>query len=113
MADCIFCQIVSKKIPTKLIAATENFIVIEDIAPKAPVHLLIIPREHIPSLEKTTDAHALLLGAMLLHCQSLAKKFNLSNRGYKVVINTGFEGGQLVPHLHLHFLGGKKIEYSV
>jgi histidine triad (HIT) family protein len=113
MADCIFCQIISKKIPSELIADAENFIVIKDINPKAPVHFLIIPKEHIISLEQTTEAHTVLLGSMLLYCQSLAKKLRLSARGYKVVINTGSEGGQLVPHLHFHFLGGKKLEFSV
>jgi histidine triad (HIT) family protein len=113
MNDCIFCQIIAKQIPSELIKETPDYIVIKDIAPKAPTHLLIISKKHITSLNAADDADQNLLGAMLLASKSLAAQFGLSKRGFKVVINTGQEGGQLVPHLHVHFLGGVPLNFGV
>lgn len=107
MPDCIFCKIVAKEISTELIREASEFIVIKDIQPKAPIHLLIIPKKHIPSLNEATEADQLLLGEMLQQAKLLALDYGLSGRGYKVLINCGREGGQVVPHLHFHFLGGQ------
>jgi len=109
MRDCIFCKIVAKKIPAELIREAAEFIVIKDIQPKAPVHLLIIPKKHIPSMNEVTEADRQLLGQMLEEAKRLAVDYGLSGRGYKVVINCGREGGQMVPHVHFHFLGGQMV----
>jgi histidine triad (HIT) family protein len=109
MADCIFCKIVRKEIPTELIHESEDFIVIKDINPQAPVHLLIISKEHIPSANELETRHQQLVGAMVLQAKELAILFGLQ-AGYKLVINCGSDGGQVVPHLHIHMLGGQKLQ---
>jgi len=108
MADCIFCKIVHKEIQTELIHESEGFIVIKDISPQAPVHLLIISKEHIPSLDELEPRHQQLVGAMVLQAKELAAVFGLPS-GYRLVVNCGPDGGQVVPHLHIHMLGGQKI----
>ncbi|MFA6552842.1 MAG: histidine triad nucleotide-binding protein [Patescibacteria group bacterium] len=108
MPDCIFCKIIRKDIPTELIYESEGFIVIKDISPQAPVHLLIITKEHIPSVDELAKRHQQLVGDMVLQARELAKIHSLQN-GYKLVVNCGPDGGQVVPHLHIHMLGGKKL----
>ena len=108
MANCIFCEIVGKKIPSEIIQERKDFIVIKDIAPKAPFHFLLIPKKHFDSLFSLTGHEHELFGGMIDETKLLAERFGLSERGYRVVINCGPEGGQVVQHLHLHFLGGKK-----
>ncbi|MFH1207071.1 MAG: histidine triad nucleotide-binding protein [Patescibacteria group bacterium] len=108
MADCIFCQIAQKKIQAELIHESESFFVIRDIHPQAPVHLLIISKEHISSLNELKPRHQQLLGAMVLRAKELAVTHGLES-GYKLVVNCGPDGGQVVPHLHIHMLGGKKL----
>ncbi len=109
MSECIFCKIIQGKSPAEIVHQEDGFIVLKDIQPKAPVHLLIIPRKHITSLNDASESDQLLLGKMMHHTGWLAKKFNISQRGYKVVVNCGEDGGQVVPHLHIHFLGGEKV----
>ena len=109
MDDCIFCSIINRTIPSEIISETDGYIVIHDIAPKAPVHLLVISKKHIPSLNQLTDNETQLVGSMILATRDLARDFGLEARGYRVVINCGKESGQVVPHLHMHFLGGKKM----
>ena len=108
MAECIFCSIVSHTVPTELIAESDDFIVIKDIHPQAPVHLLIVSREHIPSINDVEPRHQAAVGAMIMKAKELAKQFGLS-KGYKLVLNCGSDGGQVIPHLHIHLLGGKKL----
>jgi histidine triad (HIT) family protein len=113
MSECIFCKIISKEIPSERVYETDDFIVIKDIAPKAPIHLLIISKKHISSLAAAAETDRSLLGTMVLAAKSLAGRFELSQRGFKVIINSGAEGGQLVPHLHIHFLGGTTLHHPV
>ncbi|MBU0597706.1 histidine triad nucleotide-binding protein [Patescibacteria group bacterium] len=109
MNDCIFCKIINNEIPSEAVLNTDDFMVVKDIAPKAPIHLLILPKKHILSLAEIEEGDQLLTGKMLYITKKLASKFGLTERGFKIVINTGPDGGQLVPHLHFHFLGGKKM----
>ncbi len=107
--DCIFCQIIAGKIPSEITYQDEEVIAFRDINPQAPIHLLIIPKRHIPSLTHLSEAGSPLIGHMVNVANQLAKKEGISEKGYRLVINCGEQGGQLVPHLHLHLLGGRKL----
>jgi len=107
--DCIFCQIVAGKVPSEIIYQDEEVIAIRDINPQAPIHLLIIPKRHIPSLTHLSEAEAPLMGHMVNIANQLAKREGIFDSGYRLVVNCGKEGGQLVPHLHMHLLGGRKL----
>jgi len=107
--DCVFCQIVSGKIPSDIIYQDEEVIAFRDIKPQAPVHLIIIPRRHIPSLVQLTEDELPVIAHMVEVANQLAKKEGVAQSGYRLVINCGKEGGQLVPHLHLHLLGGRRL----
>ncbi len=107
--DCIFCQIVAGKLTSEIVYRDEEVIAFPDINPQAPVHLLIIPKRHIPSLTHLSEAEAQLIGHMVNIANQLAKREGVSESGYRLVINCGKEGGQLVPHLHMHLLGGHKL----
>jgi len=107
--DCIFCEIVAGKVPSEIIYQDEKVIAIRDINPQAPIHLLIISKRHIPSLTHLSEAEAPLMGHMVNIANQLAKREGIFDRGYRLVVNCGKEGGQLVPHLHMHLLGGKKL----
>ena len=107
--DCIFCQIVSGKIPSDTVYQDEEVIAFRDIKPQAPVHLIIIPRRHIPSIVHLSEADSSLVGHMVVIANQLAKGEGVAQSGYRLVINCGETGGQLVPHLHLHLLGGQRL----
>jgi len=108
-ADCLFCRIVAGKIPAKLLADTEDCIAFRDIDPQAPVHILVIPRKHIGSLDELEDP--LLLGRIGLLATQLAREEGIAESGYRTVINTRADAGQSVPHLHLHLLGGRRLTW--
>ena len=107
--ECIFCQIVAGKVPSELLYQDEKVIAFRDINPQAPIHLIVIPKNHIPSLTHLSEAQLPIIGRMVNAANELAKKEGISESGYRLVINCGKEGGQLVPHLHMHLLGGKKL----
>ena len=107
--DCIFCKIIAGQIPSDVIYTDDKVIAFRDINPMAPVHLLIIPREHIPSLNDVTEQQITLLGHMVQVAKQLAKQQGIATKGYRVVINTGSQGGQVVQHLHMHLLGGREL----
>jgi histidine triad (HIT) family protein len=108
--DCIFCQIIAKEIPTQFLYEDEELVAFPDIHPLTPIHLLIVPRKHIPSLAHLSETEAPLIGRMAIVARQLAKEKGIADRGYRLVINTGPEGGQVVPHLHMHLLGGRKLK---
>lgn len=108
MDTCIFCKIVAGDIPSTRVLESDDFIAIRDIHPAAPVHVLLIPRRHVDSVAHLDDGDAELAGRLLLGARDVARQEGLSN-GYRVVINTGREGGQTVPHLHVHVLGGRQL----
>lgn len=111
--DCIFCQIAAGKVPAEIIYRDEEVIAFPDINPQAPTHLLIIPKRHIPSLTHLSEAESSLIGQMVNIANQLAKRKGISESGYRLVINCGEQGGQMVPHLHLHLLGGRKLSGSL
>jgi histidine triad (HIT) family protein len=104
MSDCIFCQIIKGTLPTTILYEDDRVIVFKDIQPKAPVHLLVLSKEHIQSLMHLRQDHAALIAHMILLLPILAKAQGLE--GFRTQINTGAAGGQEVPHLHIHLLGG-------
>ncbi len=109
-ADCIFCKIVGGTIPAKRVYEDDLCLSFADLNPQAPTHLLIIPKEHIPSQADAEQQHAALLGHLMAMAATVARGAGL-DRGYRVVINTGPDGGQTVDHLHLHLLGGRHMTW--
>jgi len=107
--DCLFCRIVRKEIPAKLVAEDEHCVAFRDINPQAPVHVLVIPREHVPSLNQATDAA--MLGRLSLMAADIAQKEGVAEAGYRTVINTNAAAGQTVFHVHLHLLGGRSMHW--
>jgi histidine triad (HIT) family protein len=110
-SSCLFCKIAAGTIPADLVHADERLVAFRDIGPQAPVHVLVVPREHIASLEAASERHADVLGALLLVARKIAREQGLAVGGYRTVINTGADGGQTVQHLHLHLLGGRTMEW--
>jgi histidine triad (HIT) family protein len=110
--DCVFCKIIAGEIPSKILYRDEKVIVFPDINPAAPTHLLIVSRKHIPLLSQMTEAEMPLVGHMTGVANRLAREVGVADSGYRVVINSGEQGGQLVPHLHMHLLGGRKLKWS-
>ena len=108
--DCLFCRIVAGTIPAERLYEDDLTLAFADIDPQAPTHLLLIPKEHIASHAHTEAAHAPLLGHLMARAAEIAQTSGLKN-GYRVVINTGPDGGQTVNHLHLHLLGGRPMHW--
>src|ERR671927_1247974 len=110
MADsCLFCRIVAGEIPAKLVAETPECVAFRDINPQAPVHVLVIPRTHVPSLNDSTDAA--LVGRLALVAADIARREGVAESGYRTVINTNADAGQSVAHIHLHLLGGRRLTW--
>lgn len=105
MSDCIFCRILAGEIPSQRVYEDEDVVAFRDLHPKAPVHVLVVPRQHIASLNEATAADAALLGRITLVLPKLARELGLSD-GFRTIVNTGPGGGQEVFHLHYHILGG-------
>jgi histidine triad (HIT) family protein len=108
--DCLFCKIAGGEIPAKTLFEDEQAIALLDIRPQAPTHLLIVPRKHIASLASAEETDVALLGHLLHLANTIATEHKLV-RGYRIVINTGQDGGQTVNHLHVHLLGGRAMEW--
>ncbi len=110
MDDCVFCNIINRTIESQILFENERLIVIKDILPKAPVHLLIVPKKHILSITHTEAVDEPLVGEMVVVAKNMAIKYGVGETGYKLIFNVGRDGGQVIPHLHLHLLGGKLME---
>ena len=108
-ADCLFCKIAYKEIKADIVYEDDNLIAIKDINPAAPVHLLIIPRAHIPSLNEASIENVEILGLVQLLAARLAQDSGIAEQGYRLVNNCGEWGGQTILHLHYHLLGGKQM----
>ena len=108
--DCIFCKIAAGLIPVDRIVEDDLVLAFPDINPQAPQHLLIIPKQHLTSTKEALSEHTVMLGRLIATAAEVAVKKGLSN-GYRLVINTGPDGGQTVPHLHLHLLGGRSMHW--
>ena len=107
--DCLFCRIVRGELPAKLLAATEDCVAFRDIDPQAPVHILIIPRRHVGSLDELDDP--MLLGRIGMLAARLAREEGIAESGYRTVINTRGDAGQSVAHIHMHLLGGRRLKW--
>jgi histidine triad (HIT) family protein len=107
--SCLFCRIARGEIPSTKVAETEDASAFRDIDPKAPTHILVIPRDHVASLADASDPA--MLGSLMSLAASVARSEGLDSAGYRVVVNTGRDGGQTVDHLHLHVLGGRHMTW--
>ena len=105
--DCIFCKVIDGRIPSSQVFEDEHCVAFNDISPQAPVHILIVPREHFDSLDTATASHQSVLGHLLLVAGKIARSNGFADDGYRVVVNTNKDGGQTVFHLHVHLLGGR------
>ena len=105
--NCIFCKIIAGQLPAKVIAQTDNIIVIDNIAPKAAVHYLIIPKKHVPDIASLSHDDAVLVGEMVLMAKTLAADLP-GSQAFRLIVNNGSDAGQSVFHLHIHFLAGQK-----
>jgi histidine triad (HIT) family protein len=107
MSDCLFCRIIAGEIPVKPVYEDQELMVIRDINPQAPLHMLVIPKAHIATLNDLEAEHDALVGSMLRRAAAIAKEHGHSERGYRTVFNTNREAGQSVFHIHLHVLAGR------
>ena len=110
--DCVFCKIVKKEIPAEIVYEDEKIIAFKDIKPVAPVHILIIPKKHIPTVDYLEEKDRELIGELFLVAQKIAREQGISERGYRLLTNVGEDAGQTVDHLHFHLIGGEKLPYA-
>ena len=106
---CLFCKIINKEIPSNIVLENDEFIAFHDINPKAPVHILAIPKIHVDSFDELNPS---LMANMTKFIQDIAKEFQIDKSGYRVITNIGDDGGQEVKHLHFHILGGAKLKWG-
>ena len=111
MSDCLFCKIIAGEIPGNFVHRDDQLVALQDINPQAPLHVLIVPRKHIASLNDLTAGDDALVGSMFRLAASLAKAHGYSERGYRAVFNTNREAGQTVFHVHLHVLAGRGLSW--
>ena len=109
MEDCIFCKIIKKEIPSDIVYEDEEIIAFKDINPAAPIHILVIPKKHIPSLVELEKSDEPLIGKIYSVINKIAEMQGVKDKGYRVIVNCGEDGGQEVKHLHFHILAGKKL----
>ncbi len=109
--NCIFCKIINREIPSKIVYEDEDVLGFYDINPQAPVHVLIIPKKHIPSLAEIKESDQMLLGKLIYTASNLSKKLAISEDGYRLVINTNRDAQQTVFHIHLHLIGGRPMSW--
>jgi histidine triad (HIT) family protein len=109
--DCLFCQIIEKKIPASIVYEDDRVIAFKDIHPQAPFHVLIVPREHIASINDVEKKHLELLGHIVFIASELAEEFGVEKDGYRLVMNCNANAGQTVFHLHAHVLGGRVLSW--
>ena len=110
-ADCLFCKIVAGEIPAEKLYEDDEILAFRDIAPQAPIHILSIPKEHIEKVSDLSENDKEMIGHLILSLNLVAKEKNLSPDGYRIVINCGNLGGQVVNHLHVHLLGGRQMNW--
>jgi histidine triad (HIT) family protein len=109
VTDCLFCRIVAKEVPAKEVYRDEEVVAFHDIDPKAPTHILIIPVKHIGNVGELEEGDLEVIGKLMLKARDLAREQGIADSGFRLVTNTGDEGGQEVPHLHLHLAGGARL----
>ncbi len=108
-SDCLFCRIVARELPGAFVYEDEHLVALKDIHPKAPVHVLIVPKKHIAAVTTLAASDEALAGKLLLAARAIAEQTGVASEGYRLVVNAGTHGGQVVEHLHMHLLGGKPL----
>lgn len=111
MTECLFCRIIRKELPSRPVYEDDLVYAFEDINAQAPVHILVIPKEHIPSLAETPAGREELLGRLLMVARDIAREKDIAGSGYRLVLNTGRDSGQAVGHIHFHLLGGRRMSW--
>jgi histidine triad (HIT) family protein len=111
MEDCIFCKIINKETPASIVFEDEKIIAFNDINPQAPIHILLIPREHFASLNDVPEEKKNILSHLLLKARQIAREKGIAEKGYRIVLNTEKDSGQEVFHIHLHLLGGRRMHW--
>ncbi|MDF0667484.1 MAG: histidine triad nucleotide-binding protein [Nitrospira sp.] len=111
MSDCLFCRVVAKTIPAKVVHEDDQTLAFDDIHPQAPVHTLVIPKRHVASIQDLGESDQALLAQLLLACRKVANDKGLADSGFRLVANTGRNGGQTVFHLHFHVMGGRHMAW--
>jgi histidine triad (HIT) family protein len=111
VADCLFCRIVAAEIPADKVHEDDRVVAIRDIAPRAPTHILLLPREHIASMAEVTEADAAIVGRLFAVAAEIARREGIAEAGYRLVSNVGRWGGQSVDHLHVHLMGGRAFQW--
>ena len=109
--ECLFCRIIQHQLPADIVAEDRDVVAFKDLHPQAPLHLLIVPTTHIPTLSDLTETTASVLANTVIVANRLAKQHGVSEDGYRLVVNCGVQGGQTVPHLHVHLLGGRPMRW--
>lgn len=112
MSDSIFTKIIKREIPANILFEDDDVIAFNDISPKAPIHILIVPKVQIPTINDLQEDDANLIGKVILRAKDIAKKMGIDERGYRLIFNCNKEGGQSVFHIHLHLIGGKQLGWS-
>lgn len=113
MEETVFDKIIRREIPADIVAETDDLLAFRDIHPLAPVHILIIPKKRIPSINELEDADTGLIGGMFLLARDIAQDLNISESGYKLLFRAGRDGGQEIPHIHLHLIGGARLSENI
>ncbi|RQD74886.1 MAG: histidine triad nucleotide-binding protein [Candidatus Syntrophonatronum acetioxidans] len=111
MSDCLFCKIISREIPSEIVYEDDKIIAFKDIQPQAPVHVLIVPKEHISTILGLRDESAELIGYLHQKVKDIAEEIGVSDSGFRLVCNHGKDGDQIVPHVHFHLLGGRSLTW--
>lgn len=109
--SCLFCKIANKEVPADIVYQDDRFLAFKDINPKAPIHLLIIPKKHIHSVNHLKLKDKELMGEMFMVAQKIARESGISSSGYRLILNVGEKAGQTIDHMHLHILGGKVLKW--
>ena len=113
MDECIFCKIVSGEMPGTIIYQDDDVTVFRDIHPVAPIHLLLVPNKHIASVNEVLPEDEPMMGRLFTLARELAKKEGINEDGYRLIVNTGAHGGQVVHHLHMHLMGGQRMRHPI
>ena len=111
MSDCIFCRIIERKIPSKVVHEDDETFAFEDINPQAPTHVLVIPKRHVPTVSDLQPSHDALVGRLHRVAAKIAQERGIAAGGYRIVLNTNRDAGQTVFHVHLHLLGGRQMQW--
>jgi len=111
MSDCLFCKLINGDIPTDIVYQDDDVFAFHDVSPQAPIHILVIPKQHIATINDTDESHQAVLGKLVLTAKKIAKEQSIADNGYRLVVNCNQDGGQTVFHIHLHLLGGRSLSW--